>query len=189
MVDSLHEINAAKAKQVYLQTLNAKAEADNWHKALRSARTLVADALRDSSYLSDIAGALKRNGGHMLVYRHLMAPPKSQDQFKLRCPSWSKGTENKSRPVSPDVAEEAAIIFDQWRDPALGHWLKKGRKPTRAELRQLLIRATALIAHKNVETQQRTSLSNTQESSVVELLKTKGWKQIQSSAPRRLKWN
>lgn len=97
-MDRVHEENAAQAKSLYLDGLDADSEAEDWHRALRSARRLVANALRDSSYLTDISGALQKSGGHMLAFRHLMAPPKSQDQFKLRCPAWSKGSENNNRP-------------------------------------------------------------------------------------------
>lgn len=181
MIDQVHEMNAATAKRLYLEALDAEAEAEDWHLALRNARSLVAAALRDSSYLSDISRALQQNGGHMLAFRHFMAPPKSQDQFKLRCSSWSKGSENNSRPVKPDVADKVAVVFDEWRDPAIGRWLARNGKPTRADLRETLLRASTLIAHKGVETQQRNRLANAQEMAVVQLLEAKGWTRLPSS--------
>lgn len=181
MVDIVHKQNAALAKRLYLDNLDAGSEADDWHRASRSARRLVANALRESSYLGDIAGALKKDGGHMLAFRHLMAPPKSQDQFKLRCPDWSKGTENNKRPLKEDIADEVAAILVDWLDPAVGHWLGTNRRPTTREVRETLLRTAPLIAHKQVETQQRMRLANAQESAVMALLEARGWTRLQST--------
>lgn len=185
MVDQVHVENADRAKRLYLETLDAQGSADDWHQALRVARRVVADALRASSYLKDVPGALITNGGHMLAFRHLMAPPKSQDQFKLCCPPWSKGTEKDNRPVKPKVAHAVADVFEEWLDPAIGRWLVEERKPTQAELRTLLLRVSALIAQKQVDTAKRNRLANAQEAAVVQLLLEKGWQKMPSSTIER----
>lgn len=177
-VDPDHTRNASIALQVYLETFDAKAEAETWHSMLREARRSVAAALRASNYLRDIAGALRANGAHMLVFRHLMAPPKSQDQFKLRAPLWSKNAENHSRPLNERAAYQAAAVFAEWRDEAVGRWLGRNSKPTRSEVRDTLARASVLIAQKDVETAQRNRLAFAQESSVIRLLEARGWSRV-----------
>src|SRR5438309_7089817 len=37
--------------------------------------------------------SLRQDGAHMLVFRNVLAPPISQDQFKILCPPWPKSTE------------------------------------------------------------------------------------------------
>ena len=177
-IDPIHIENAATAHQAYLMTFDARAEAETWHQTLREARRRVAAALRASNYLRDIAGALEANGGHMLVFRHLMAPPKSQDQFMLRAPFWSKNSENKGRPLGQRAALQAAVVFADWRDDAVGRWLGRNSSPNRSEVRDTLARASVLIALKDIETAQRNRLANAQERSVIELLEARGWSKI-----------
>lgn len=177
-IEPNHIRNAKIALQVYLDTFDAIAEAETWHSTLREARRSVAAALRASNYLRDIASALQANGGHMLVFRHLMAPPKSQDQFKLRAPLWSKSAENHARPLSEIASLEAASVFEQWRDKAVGRWLDRNRPPSRSEVKDTLSRASVLIAQKNVETTQRNRLAFDQEGSVIRLLEARGWSKV-----------
>lgn len=103
-----------------------------------------------------------------------MAPPMSQDQFKLTCPAWSKGSEKKGK-LSAKNAELAAASVLDWIDKAGVPWLAAERAPTRAELRNALQRASVLIAQQKVQTVQRNRLSSIQESAVVNLLLSMGW--------------
>lgn len=179
-IDKVHIENAEKARQLYVSSRNAGSGAEDWHIKLREARRAVAAALRASDYLSDVPGALRENGGHMRVFRHFMAPPTSQDQFRLLCDGWSKGGENNGRPLTPTKALEASSLFMEWRDAAIGKWLKVGRNPTRSEVRATLLRIAPLIASQDLATWKRNQLAYKQEKAVVDLLISKGWTKLPS---------
>lgn len=179
-IDPTHVENAKLAKELYLKSRNATAWAEDWHFKLREARGVVAAALRASDYLKNVQKALEENGGHMRAFRHLMAPPTSQDQFKLLCEIWSKSSENNRRPLSHMQATAVADVFSEWRDPAIGQWLKDQRKPSRSELRATLLRVAPLIASQDLATWKRNQLAAKQEQEVVDLLSSKGWKKLPS---------
>jgi hypothetical protein len=126
-----HVANAATAKALYSAKQLPKDLPADWHFAVRDARRRVASALRASAFLSDIAGALEKNCGHGVVFRHLLAPPVSQDQFKLLCPKWSKSAENKSKPVTAMAAQAIAETILARLDPGLVRWLGGGASPSR----------------------------------------------------------
>lgn len=175
-----HIKNAAKARALYTGKLLPKESLADWHFAVRDARRLVANALRASSCLSDVAGALEKNCAHGVVFRHLMAPPVSQDQFKLLCPKWSKYAENHSKPATADAAQSAQISILDRLDPGLIRWTKAGHTPRRQELRAVLKVTAALIAQQQVATARRKRLAFEQEYAVIALLEKDGWTQIRS---------
>ncbi len=177
----IHATHAEKAKQLYLDSRNPADGAEDWSLALREARSVVWKALRASSYLADVSSALQSSGAHMLALRHFMAPPISQDQFKLLCSDWSKTTEKKGTPVKAVVATAIEVIFLEWRDRSLTKWLDFGRKPTSAEVRAVLQALAPVIAGQNVATARRNRLAATQEREVIGLLRSKGWIQLPSS--------
>ena len=180
-IDPVHLKNAERAKELYIASRNPESGVQDWHFKLREARSMVAFALRVSNYLREVPKALEASGGHMRVFRHFMAPPTSQDQFKLLCDGWSKSTENNDRPLTPEKAEEASCVFKEWCDPAIGRWLSSGRKPSRAEVRAVLLRIAPLIASQDLATWKRNQLANRQEQEVVDLLVEKGWTKLPSS--------
>ena len=182
-VAEINRKNAELARELYMKGRSPSGGATDWRESLRQARGLIADALRSSEYMRDPAGALVKSGSHMTAFRHLMAPPMSQDQFKLVCPAWSKGSEKKGR-VSPVNAKAVAESVLEWIDRASVPWLGSNRSPTRAELRQTLQRVSALIAQQKVQTVQRNRLSNIQESAVVNLLLSMGWEKRPSTLIR-----
>jgi len=159
---------------------NPRSGGEDWRFKLREARRIVAAALRASNYLYDVPRALEENAGHMRVFRHLMAPPTSQDQFKLLCSDWSKASENNSRPLTRKKALKISNVFLQWRDPAIGYWLKDARQPTRSEVRSTLLRVAPLIANQDLATWKRNQLASLQEQAVVDLLLAKGWTKLPS---------
>ena len=179
-IDQVHVENAEKAKQLYVASQTPRSEAKDWHAALMEARRDVAAALRASDYLSDVPKALEENGGHMRVFRHFMAPPISQDQFKLLCDGWSKDGENKGHPLTRQKAAEASSVFKEWQDSAIGGWLKDGRKPTHSEVRATLLRVAPLIARQGLATWKRNQSAKKQEKAVVDLLVSKGWTKLPS---------
>jgi XamI restriction endonuclease len=175
-----HIANAAKAKALYTDKQQPKGLLADWHFGVRSARRDVASALRESSLLFDMAGALEKNCNHSLVFRHLVAPPMSQDQFKLVCPQWSKQSENGSRPLSKLAAKETVEALLPRLDPGLVGWVLAKRPPSRNEIRTVFKVAAALIAQQRVATARRTRLSFDQEYAVIQILEDEGWTRLPS---------
>lgn len=167
--------NAAAARKFYVDGLDREGSREDWHLALREARGLIADALRASSYLTEPERALNENGTHMTAFRHLLAPPLSQDQFKLLCPAWPKGTEKNGAPIAQATAAVVSASISSWLDPGVAPWINTGRRPTRAEVRNALQRTAALIAAQRVQTVKRNRLAAEQESAVTNLLLGMGW--------------
>lgn len=174
-VSKLNAHNAAVAREIYLASRSPQAGADAWNHALREARKVVASALRASNYLRAPEQALVQSGIHMMTFRHLLAPPVSQDQFDLLCPSWSKRTEHPTRRMTQAAADDAAAVVLQWLHKTAAPWLQYDRAPTRAEVRAVLNRASFFMAAQRIQTAQRGSLSGDQEGAVVALLEELGW--------------
>lgn len=167
--------HAAIARSVYLESLDAEQSRQDWALSLRQARRLIADALRASDYLRDISKALRLSGVHMTAFRHLLAPPLSQDQFKLICPDWPKGAENSGRGLQADIAGDAAAFIARWLDPGAAPWIGTGQSPSRAQLRSALQRTAALIAAQRFQTVRRNRQAAAQESAVTGRLVGMGW--------------
>jgi hypothetical protein len=176
-----HAADAAEAKRLYLEARDPAEGAKDWNVALRDARHILADSLRESNYLLDVGAAVQVSGRHMLAFRTLMAPPISQDQFKLLSPWWPKNSEKTGSPVAAAAAAKIALTFDSWRDRFLTRWLSEGRKPTRAEVRQVLSSLSPYIAAQILGTSRRNRLAAVQEQSVIELLSARGWTKLPSS--------
>ena len=130
--------------------------------------------------MSDIVGALETDCGHSLVFRHLMAPPVSQDQFKLLCPQWSKSAENNSKPAKSAAAHAASQIIAARLAPGLLKWTKKNGMPSRREVRTVLLVTSTVIAQQKVATARRSRLAFEQEYAVIDLLANDGWTQLPS---------
>jgi XamI restriction endonuclease len=180
--DSLehHEEHRLEARRLYENSLNSADEGANWRAALTESRATIIKALRESDYLFDVAGALEQSGSHMMVFRHLMAPPISQDQFKLICGRWSKSSEKSGIGVDKSRAKDIAKSFSNWRSRRLTPWLTHSRRP---ELREIyaLIQATApLIASQRVATAKRNRIARLQEQALIDLLLANGWIKIAS---------
>lgn len=176
-----HASQADAAKKLYVASRTPSKDASDWNEALREARQLIADALRASSYLTNIADALMANGIHMLVFRNLLSPPVSQDQFALMCPTWRKTTERppkiggKKKPMPKSEADCVAAEFTARRSRSLTTWLDAGRPPLARELRRLFWAVGPLIANQQLGTLQRGKAAAAQENAVLQLLHAKGW--------------
>lgn len=177
---AINKANAARARDLYMASRVPSSGAADWRAALKEARTFIAAALRESNYLHDPAKALQRNGLHMLAFRQFMAPPMSQDQFQLVCPTWNKRSEFAGRVLTPVQAAAASATFLDWLDRAAAPWVGSSHLPNRAELRNALQRTSVLIAQQRVQTLQRNRASAAQESAVVTLLLGMGWTKEQS---------
>ena len=178
---SPHEEDARKAKSLYLDNLNPTEALADWHFAVREARRMVSAALRESNFLSHVTASIQVNAGHTRAFRHMMAPPMSQDQFKLVCPQWSKAAENRNRAgVSIESAEAIGDAIQARIDPGIVRWRRTGSAPSRADVRTVLKVIPALMAQQLVATARRKRLAIEQESAVVNLLEGEGWTRLPS---------
>lgn len=179
-IDPENVRNAEIAKELYVNSADSRGEANDWATSLDVVRSQVWAAMRASNDLSDLRSALIESGKHMLVFRHLLAPPKSQDQFKLICDSWPKSSEKSERPIRPELAEEVAAVLGAWLDREITPWLSTNRRPTEVERSLVVERVVSVIAPKRIETERRNRLSAEQENAVVKLLLDMGWTRLQS---------
>lgn len=179
-IEERHLKNAETARQQYLDAIDSVAESQDWETVVTEVRSAVLDALNASNDLRDVAQALRESGRHMLVFRHLLAPPKSQDQFKLLCPSWSKASEKTGRALGPEVADQIAKTMRPWIDKSLVAADAKGGIFTTTDRARIVERVVAFIAPKMIETAKRNRLSRIQEQQVVDLLVGLGWQQLPS---------
>ncbi len=176
----LHEQLRLEARQLYENSLKPDEGSADWREALTEARKMIADALRASDFLANIEGALTSSGRHMTVFRSLMAPPTSQDQFKLICGDWPKATEKSGRQIPPAQASIVANSLTEWLSPRLAPWLRHGRPPRRRELYALMLTTAPLIAAQRVATSRRTRIAKVQEQALIELLELGGWQKMAS---------
>lgn len=177
----MHEIYCAEARAQYLTERDANSDADDWKVARWQARRLIIEFLRSSNFLSDVDASLKKSGLNAMALRHFLAPPISQDQFKLICPAWSKSSEKSGRPASINSAAAVAAVFSERRSRSLSPWLDKARPPKLSELASAIGAIAPLIASQQVATARRNRLSARQESLVVDLLEQKNWSRLQSN--------
>ena len=182
MLREYHKEQAAKAREVYIQSRNPDADAEEWNAALREARRSIGEALRASNYLRNVSAALLANGEHARIFRHMLAPPLSQDQFKLFYPDWQKSTEQHNGPKSkPNSAAAVARAVQERRSGTLAPWLSSGRVPRRSELERLFWSVSPLIANQQFATEQRNRLARIQEVEIMDLLNANGWTKLPSS--------
>ena len=171
-----HIVDAEIARARYLDNLKPEEAGADWRCAVRDARKLVANALRASQFLTDISGALQASGAHSLVFRQLLAPPMSQDQFKLVCKSWSKSSEINATPVpAQNAVEIAGVIYERLDYGGAVRWSRGMQPQVRRQVAGLLRVASTLIALQKISTARRQRLSYEQEQSIVDMLKGMNW--------------
>lgn len=179
-IDQRHIDNAAFARQLYLDSMDPVEAAADWTHALRISRKNVIVALRTSRYLADIEGALVQSGRHSLVFRQLLAPPMSQDQFGLVCPSWNKSLENAGKPLPAALASAVAAAVRERLDHGIVRW-QSGQLPRRLRDMRILLRvASTLMALQKISTSRRTRLAFEQENAIIKLLADNGWSKLPS---------
>ena len=154
--------------------------AAEWRRVCRLVRRRVLKSLIETNYLRDLPASLTKTGAHLLVLRHLFAPPISQDQLKLILPSYPKGAEKQATKLSVAAAHAFATAFAARRDPTLTPWLTTNADPTRRQIRKLLHTLTPMISSQIFNTERRSRLAEEQEASVDALLSAKGWTKIRS---------
>lgn len=170
----------AEARDLYILDRKAEDDAQDWRTALWLARRAIVSFLRASEFLTDVSGALQKNGEHALALRHFLAPPISQDQFKLICPEWTKNSENKQTKLAQARADAVEIEFMKRLSRRLAPWLRSARSPTLEELSSTIGSIAPLIANQKVATARRKRLSEMQELAVVEILAARNWTKVKS---------
>jgi hypothetical protein len=179
-IDPAHIADAERARALYLNNLDPAEATADWHYAVRQTRKLVANALRASAYLGDIETALRHDCAHTLVFRQLLAPPMSQDQFKLVCPVWNKSYENAGRPLDAPAARATAAVISERLDRGVVKWAAGAVPNSRPAVVALLRVASTLMALQKVSTARRTRLAFEQEYAVTEMLEDTGWTRLPS---------
>lgn len=116
----------------------------------------------------------------MTVLRHLLAPPISQDQFRLLANSWVKATEKNRKPIKVESAAQISAVFEVRRDRRLTPWLTTQRAPRMAELLATLGAIAPLIANQRIGTARRNRMAVRQEQDAIHVLEQRGWQRQQS---------
>lgn len=176
-----HEAFRIEALQHYVNERDARSDALDWRQALWDARREIIAFLRASDFLCDVAGALRKSGYHARPMRHFLAPPVSQDQFKLICPAWSKSSEKTGTALAEAEARATEAVFLERRSQHLTAWVDRQRPPRIIELSNAIGAVAPLMANQGISTARRGRLSVAQENSVLELLMAKQWARLQSS--------
>lgn len=175
-----HREFCTEAADHYLSERNAASDAEDWKFARWEARRMIIDLLRESSGLADMQTALESSGRHMTVLRHLLAPPISQDQFRLLARSWVKATEKNGKPIRSASAAEISAVFDARRDKRLSPWLTAQRAPRMAELLAMMGAISPLIANQRMGTARRNRMAMRQEQDAISVLEQRNWQRQQS---------
>jgi len=166
-----HQKTRTEAEEAYKNHLEPNFEGEAWRQTVADAEQAVLTTIEDTHHLEDVETALSVTGAHMLVLRFLMAPPLSQDQFKLTCPEWQKGTEKSGRPLSPKAARASANAFEHWQDNERTTPIRNEDENQRAA-----VSATAhMIAVNTYRTVRRMRLAHEQEHAVINLLLELGY--------------
>jgi hypothetical protein len=170
-----HLAQSERATQIYVASMAPGPLADEWRAVCRTVRREILRTLIDTKGLRDIQSSLTKTGRHLLVLRHLFAPPISQDQLKLVLKSYPKGAEKSGSKVSKRAADEFAQAFADRRDRSLTPWLDVNSDPSSRQIRKVLHTLTPMISSQIFNTVRRNRLSEEQEHAVEVVLTSKGW--------------
>lgn len=181
LAEAYHREAADNAVQIYVAGMAPAPLASEWRQVCRAVRKEILRTLIETQGLRDLQGSLTKTGRHLLVLRHLFAPPISQDQLKLILPSYPKGAEKKATPLSKKAADDFAAAFAARRDKSLTAWLSTNGNPNKRQVTKLLHTLTPMISSQIFNTVRRNRLSDDQEKAVVTLLESKGWSRSPSS--------
>lgn len=158
-----------EAELAYVEALTPEMTRRAWHAAVDHSEADLRATLLATHNLTGIETALKQSGAHVRALRHLMAPPLSQDQFKLACADWTKGSEKSGRPIEASQAKIVAETISGWLDPHLISEIAAGSQT------QALRGAVYLLANQRYQTERRSLLATAQESQACEILNHAGY--------------
>ncbi len=180
-VNTYHMAASQEAVQIYVAGMAPAPLAEEWRRVCKAVRRDILRTLVETNGLRDLQSSLTKTGRHLLVLRHLFAPPISQDQLKLILPSYPKGAEKKATKLTKVAADEFAAAFADRRDPTLTAWLGTNSNPSRPQVKKLLHTLTPMISSQIFNTVRRNRLSDDQERAVEDLLAAKGWTKTPST--------
>lgn len=175
-----HKEQAARAKEIYIQSRTPSNDLADWKSALRDSRRSIKRALRASDFLRNVEAAVLADSEHTRVFRYVLAPPLSKDQFAL-CYPIPKSLSRKRKAKKEAVASTFAKAMQERRVQSLTPWLAAGREPSHWELRRFFWSISPLLAQQQFATTQRNRLSRIQESQITEILDAQGWVRLPSS--------
>lgn len=175
-----HIEQAALAKEIYVKSRTASADLADWKSALRDSRRSIKQALRASNFLTNVEAAILADTEHARVFRYVLAPPLSKDQFSLCYPS-SKSLSRKRSVKKQALASAFSQAMSERRVESLTPWLAADREPSSWELRRFFWSISPLLAHQQFATTQRNRLSRIQESQITGILDANGWVRLPSS--------
>ncbi|MGY4397202.1 hypothetical protein ACVWZA_002393 [Sphingomonas sp. UYAg733] len=175
-----HLAASNRAIEIYIAGLAPEPLALEWRQVTRSVRREIIRTLLETNYLRDVYGVLTTSGRHILVLRHLFAPPISQDQLKLVAPLYPKQAEKKKSKLSKAAAQQFADAFYARRDHYLTPWLDTNHNPTRSQVKRIIDTLTPMISSQIFNTVRRNRMSDEQELALENLLISKGWSKLPS---------
>jgi len=167
------EERCAEAKELYQTTLDPTVLQPAWLEAVDHSVSELRSLIGASENLTNIAAALRQSGSHMRALRHLLAPPLSQDQFKLACPEWTKSTEKSGIAIKAEAAELIAGRVREWLEPAHLSAIADGKSFD-------LLGAAYLMARQEYETKKRIKLARRQEEEICAVLDELGFSKGES---------
>ncbi|TCP93736.1 XamI restriction endonuclease [Sphingomonas sp. PP-CE-1A-559] len=180
-VAAYHLQQSKRATEIYVSGMAPEPLALEWRQVTRTVRKAILRTIIDTNGLRDVYGTLTQTGKHILVLRHLFAPPISQDQLKLVAPLYPKGAEKQGSRLSQAAAQQFAEQFSNRRDKFLTPWLNSNAMPTRQQVKRLLDTVTPMISSQIFNTVRRNRLSDEQELAVEQVLQASGWGRVMST--------
>jgi len=177
-VRDYHTEQAERAREIYIRSRTPSVDVADWNAALSDAQRSIKQALRASNYLEDVEAAVLADSEHARVFRYMLAPPLSKDQFAL-CYPIAKRLSRKEKKLA--LAAAFAQSMRERRTEALAPWLARGRKPSRGELKRFFWSVRPLLAQQQFATAQRNRLARVQESEITTILNANGWVKLPSS--------
>ncbi len=145
----------------------------SFEEAAATAKAIFAetDGLRS---LSDAPRMLSRPGV-LGVLRYMQRPSVSEDDFKSLS---GIGAVTLARHSDEDNARQGLAYVKRTLNLKLFPWLAENRAPSKAELEKAGAAVAALVADQRTKTQMRNSPSRRQETTVRELLKSIGYREV-----------
>ena len=116
-----------------------------------------------------VPATIRSSGAITELLRQLTAPPLSQDQFALICPSYSKNAEKQARPIPLEKAQVVAAAFRRWLDPRILEGVAADR------IAEVAAGPLYILARQKFETDRRIQAAQTQEQAVIDLLDKLGF--------------
>ena len=162
-----------EAKRLYQHSLDPEILRESWHEAVDQSLEDLRELLGASENLTDLEAALRVSGKHVRALRHLLAPPLSQDQFKLACPEWPKSSEKNGVPLRHDKAVAVAGKIGEWIEPRFARAIEQGEEID-------LLGAAYLMARQEYETVRRNKLAARQESDACTILESLGFQRAEA---------